>query len=130
MDCPACGAEMLAFAVPSAYRKYLPGDEPGAAVCTRCLALQPVANPPDGVPDLSAISDAIPDEPDAAVPLAIALGLLDSLALYRTEIGDLLAEVERAGVDPLLVLDRLSVDPDVDAAADLDRRRHQLEQLL
>lgn len=130
MDCLECGSETIAFAVGPEYREHLPGDEPGAALCTRCLSLQPVADPPEGTPGFDAVSPAVPDAPDAAVPLAIMLGLLSNLALYREEIAALLADVERAGVDPLLVLDRLADDPDVAAAADLRGRRRQLEQLL
>lgn len=130
MDCPACGASTVAFAVPPEYREYLPGEEDGAALCPRCLTLQPVADAPAAPPDLAAISDALPTDSDAAVPLALLLGLLENLALYRSEISELLGEVERAGVDPLLVLDRLAADPDVDAVADLAGRRRQLEQLL
>jgi len=130
MDCQACGAETVVFAVPRTYREYLPGEEPGAALCTHCLTLQPVADPPADPPDFGPVSDAIPESREAAVPLALLVGLLENLALYRTEVEDLLAAVERAGVDPLLVLDRLDRDPDVDAVADLGRRRHQLEQLL
>jgi hypothetical protein len=37
---------------------------------------------------------------------------------------------ERGGVDPLLVLDRLHAQGGVQPDFDLDRRRHQLEQLL
>ena len=130
MACPECGAETIAFAVPPEYRETLPGEAPGAALCTRCLTLQPVEDPPDGGPDLSAISEALPAAPQAAVPLALLLGLLSNLALYRAEISELLTEVERAGVDPLLLLDRLAADPGIDAAADLQGRRRQLEQLL
>lgn len=130
MDCPACGAPTVAFAVPPAYRESLPGEEDGAALCTRCLSLQPVADAPAAPPDLASISDALPDDPDAAVPLALLLGLLENLALYRSEISELLGEVERAGVDPLLVLDRLDADPEIDAVADLAGRSRQLEQLL
>lgn len=129
MDCRACGAATVAFALPPEYREFLAGDEPGAALCTRCLTLQPVAEPPDGPPDLASISDAVPSDEDAAVPLALLLGLLENLALYRTEIDELATAVERTGVDPLLVLDRLAADPAIDAAADLRGRRRQLEQL-
>lgn len=130
MDCPECGSEVTAFAVPAAYREFLPGDEPGVALCTRCLSLQPVADPPAGPPAFEDVSDAVPGDEEAAVPLAIMLGLLSNLALYREEISTLLADVERAGVDPLLVLDRLAADPEIDAAVDLRGRRRQLEQLL
>ena len=58
------------------------------------------------------------------------VGLLDSLATHRAEITDLFDAVERAGTDPFLAVDRLANDPGIDAAVDLRRRRHQLEQLL
>jgi hypothetical protein len=130
MDCLECGSETIAFAVPPAYREYLPGEEDGAALCTRCLTLQPVENPPAGTPSFGGVSDAIPDDEGAAIPLALMLGLLENLALNRSEISALLDDVERAGVDPLLVLDRLADDPAIDARADLRGRRRQLEQLL
>jgi hypothetical protein len=130
MDCPDCGAETIAFPVAADLRDALPGDEPGAALCTQCLALHPVTDPPAEIPDFQRVSDAFPRDPDAAVPVAILVGLLENLALYRTEIADLLARAERAGVDPLLVLDRLADDEDVRTDRDLRGRRRQLEQLL
>lgn len=130
MDCLECDSEAVAFGVPASYREFLPGDEPGAALCTRCLALRPAGDAREGAPNFDAVSDAVPDNPEAAVPLALMLGLLENLALYRAEISSLLADVECAGVDPLLVLDRLADDPDVEATADLRGRRRQLEQLL
>jgi len=130
MDCPACGAPTLAFPVPADRRAYLPGDEPGAAICTRCLTLHPVADPPASVPDLQEVSAAFPADDAAALPFALMLGLLENLALYREEIGELLATVEAAGTDPLLALDRLAHDEAIDAAVDLQGRRRQLEQLL
>jgi len=129
MDCPACDATAVAFAVPADLQAYLPGEDPAAALCTECLRLHPVADPPAGVPDFSPVSDAFPDG-EAAVPMAILVGLLDSLAQYRTETTALLERVERAGTDPFLTVDRLADDPTTDAAVDLRRRRHQLEQLL
>jgi hypothetical protein len=130
MDCPDCGHETLAFPVAPAVREYLPGDETGAALCRRCLSLHPTADPPASVPDFTAVSDAFPDDEDGAVSLALLLGLLSSLALYRSEISALLERVERAGTDPLLALDRLADDPSLDPAVDLRGRRRQLEQLL
>ena len=130
MDCPACGAPTVAFAVPDEYRSLLRGAEPGAALCTRCLRLHPATDPPEPAPDLAAVSDAFPGNAAAAVPLALLVGLLDSLATHRAEITDLLDAVERAGTDPFLTVDRLANDPGIDAAVDLRRRRHQLEQLL
>ncbi|WP_135364985.1 DUF6276 family protein [Halosimplex halophilum] len=130
MTCPDCGAPTLSFPVPERYREALPGEHAAAEVCTRCLALRPVADPPDEVPDFTAISDAVPSNDDAAVPFVLMVGLIPSLATNRSEISELLATVERAGTDPLLALDRLADDPTVDAAADLRGRRRQLEQLL
>jgi hypothetical protein len=130
MDCPDCGAATLAFPVPDAHRDMLPGDEPGAALCTRCLALHPVASPPAELPEFQRISDAFPTNPAAAVALALLVGLLDSLALYRSEASTLLTRVEREGVDPLLALDRLAADDDVEPGVDLVARRRHLEQLL
>ena len=132
MDCPDCGGGTLPFPVPEEYRSLLPGEEPGAALCRRCLSLHPDPDPdpPGEPPEFQRVSDALPANPDAAVPMALAVGLLDSLALYRSEIGDLLAAVERAGTDPLLVLDRLARDPELDPAVDFAGRRRQLEQLL
>lgn len=130
MDCPECGAEALSFPVESSLREYLPGDEPGAAICSRCLSLQPVRDPPEEVPDFTSISDALPSSSDAAVPMALLVGLLASLATYRQEISALLERVERAGVDPLLVVDRLADDPAIECETDLRTRRRQLAQLL
>lgn len=130
MDCPDCGAATVAFTVPEQYRDLLRGGDPGAALCTACLRLHPVTDPPDEDPDLTTVSDTFPDNAEAAVPLAILVGLLDSLATHRAEITELLGAVERAGTDPFLAVDRLADDPAIDAAADLRRRRHQLEQLL
>ncbi|MEF8975386.1 MAG: DUF6276 family protein [Halapricum sp.] len=130
MECPDCGEPVIEFAVPEAFRELLPGDEPGVGICTHCLALHPVAEPPPDDPDLQRISDAFPSNSEAAVPMALAVGLLDRIALYRSEIGTLFEHVERAGTDPMLVVDRLAGDPSIDSHADLDGRRRQLEQLL
>jgi hypothetical protein len=130
MDCPDCGAPTLSFPVPPAYEEYLPGAEAGAALCTRCLALHPDPDPPAEPPDFQAVSDAFPRNSEAAVPMALLVGLLANLALYRSEISELLGRVEAAGTDPLLVLDRLATDEGIDTDLDLSGRRRQLEQLL
>ena len=129
MDCPACGGPTIAYTVPAVYKPLLPGSEPGAATCTHCLALQPVEGPPDGDPDFQTISDAFPSTVEAALPMALALGLLSSLALYRSEISTLFEAVEEAGADPMLVVDRLASDANIDCHVDLGGRRRQLEQL-
>jgi len=150
MTCPECGSEQVAFRVPADLREYLPEETETAAICTVCLALDPgesaVEDPTtegsttgdsatefeDSAaesPEFDQISVAFPGG-DAGVVMALAVGLLDSLALYRSEISALLERVERAGTDPLLVLDRLETDPELDPHFDVDRRRTQAEQLL
>ncbi|WEL18756.1 Uncharacterized protein SVXHr_2612 [Halorhabdus sp. SVX81] len=130
MDCPECDAQMLSFAVPADLRDYLPGEQPGAAICPRCLELRPVADPPEELPDFRQIDDSFPAESEAAIPMALVVGLLSSLAIHRQEISALLEHVERAGADPLLVVDRLSIADGVETSVDLQGRRRQLEQLL
>jgi hypothetical protein len=128
MECQECSAATVSFAVPAEYSPYLPGEESAVALCSRCLAVQP-ATEPAADPDFERVSDSFPSG-DAAVPLALLLGLLENLALYRSEITELLGAVERAGTDPLLALDRLAADPDIETDLDLSGRRRQLEQLL
>ncbi|QSX00134.1 DUF6276 family protein [Haloterrigena alkaliphila] len=130
MACTACSASTVVFSVPEEYREYAPAESPAATCCTRCLNVGPEADAALEEPDFSRISDACPTDPDAAVPLALAIGRCSSLATNRAAIEALLEAVERAGTDPLLTLDRLVEDPDVEPAIDLERRRHQLEQLL
>jgi hypothetical protein len=63
--------------------------------------------------------------------MALAVGLLvDSLALNREAVGELLDRVGDGGADPWLVLERLELSPTVDPDADIERARRQLEQLL
>ena len=130
MDCADCGASTLAFPVPLEYRDLLPGEAPGAAVCTRCLTLRPVDDPPESRPDLTGLSDALPSNSEAALPFVLLVGLIPSLATNRSEISTLLEHVERAGTDPLLALDRLADDPAIETDTDLRGRRRHLEQLL
>ncbi|ARS90046.1 DUF6276 family protein [Natrarchaeobaculum aegyptiacum] len=139
-SCPECGtaASPIVFSVPSAARLHLEADT--AAFCPHCLHLRcsrdgareafADAVEDDAEPDFSRVSDGFPDHDEAAIPLALALGLCSSLATNRQAIDALLREVERAGTDPLLAIDRLLADPDVEPAIDLERRAHQLEQLL
>lgn len=129
MDCPDCGAPTVRFAVPPDLREYAPDGGDAAAICTDCLRVHPAAST-DSTPDFGAASDAFPSTPEAAVPMALLLGLLPSLALNRAAITELVGRVEAAGSDPLLVCDRLAADPELTPAAALERRRQQLEQLL
>ena len=130
MSCQSCGGETVAVSVPAELRTCLPGDTRDVAVCRDCLAMEPADEAPDQRPDLTVIDDAVPGNPDAAVPLLLLVGLLDSLALHRAEITVLLERVERAGTDPLLAVDRLADSYGDDAHVDLGARRRQLEQLL
>lgn len=130
MECPECSGETVPFPVPEEYRPLVPGEESGAALCQHCLSLHPNDNPPAKPPDFRSISTAFPGESEAAVPMALVVGLLSNLALHRSEIADLLEDIERAGTDPLLVLDRLAHDAALEPAVDLAGRRRQLEQLL
>ena len=126
MDCPDCGEKAIAFVVPDEYREFTPDDDEVLALCPTCLGLHPTADA-DPDPDFARVGEAFPSGA-AAIPMALALGLLDSLALHRSAIETLLERVERAGADPLLVLDRLAADPEVDARMDLDGRRRQVAQ--
>ncbi|SDK78109.1 DUF6276 family protein [Natronorubrum texcoconense] len=128
MTCSVCDSPTVAFAIPEPYREYAPERSSAAACCTRCLTVEP-AEGEGKDPDFTRVSDAFPTG-EAAVPLALALGLCSSLATNRAAIEDLFEAVERAGTDPLLVLDRLVDDPELEPEIDLERRRHQLEQLL
>ncbi|MCW8172013.1 DUF6276 family protein [Natrialba swarupiae] len=133
MACLECEAPTISFAVPAECREYTPEAASGVEFCTRCLTLEPVdssAGRSDDQVDFSRISDSFPAHPERAIPLALALGLCQSLATNRSAIESLLREVERAGTDPLLVMDRLGRDPSIEPAFDLERRTHQIEQLL
>ncbi|WP_290818435.1 DUF6276 family protein [Halovivax sp.] len=127
MDC-SCDVSSIAFPVPADLRECAPGTSEAAAICPRCLAVRP-ADGGEADPDFSTVSDAFPAG-EGGVALALALGLLESLALNRAEIETALEAAERAGADPLLAIDRLLADPNVEPAIDLDRRRVQLESML
>ena len=130
MDCQNCGATTVSFDVPESYADHVPGSEAAVALCTRCLEMEPAETEPAGEPNFDRISDAFPSDPDGAVAFGLLVGLLANLALYRAEITDLLGAVEESGSDPLLALDRLAADPEIETDLDLQGRRRQLEQLL
>jgi len=132
MHCPDCDVEIVTFSVPETYEECLPGGTDSTAavgLCPRCLSLEPVSSPPSKNPDFERLGESFPSNADAAVPMALLVGLLSNLALYRSEITTLLEAVERTGTDPLLVLDRLDRDPNIQSDIDLAGRRRQLEQL-
>jgi hypothetical protein len=130
MSCPSCGGETVVVPVAEELRQYLPGDAETVALCRACLAIEPTEETAVSVPDLTVLDDAMPSDAATAVPVVLLVGLLDSLALHRTEITALLERIERNGTDPLLVVDRLGASYGDDAHVDLAARRHQLEQLL
>lgn len=126
MTCSACGGRTVAFAVPAELRAHAPGAS--ATICTHCLRTHPT----DEAPADPAFDAIIPEFPsgDAGAALALALGLLDSLALRRAAIDDCCSYAERAGADVLLTLDRLVEADDVEPHVDISRRRHQLAEML
>ncbi|MDQ2050994.1 DUF6276 family protein [Natronolimnohabitans sp. A-GB9] len=130
MACSDCGSPTVVFSVPEEHREYAPESAAVATCCTRCLTVDAADDDTLEEPDFTRISDAFPADPDAAVALVLAIGLCSSLATNRDAIETLFEAVERAGTDPLLVLDRLIADPDLEPAIDLERRQHQIEQLL
>lgn len=130
MDCATCGSETLVVSSPD-LGAYLPGEPGVVAVCRTCLTVTPAeADARDDPESVAGLSNALPDDPDAALAMALVVTLCESLALYRAELEELVTRVERAGTDPLLALDYLDDDPDLALALDVERRRHQLVQLL
>ncbi|MEE6209710.1 DUF6276 family protein [Salarchaeum sp. III] len=129
MACSLCGGDQLPFPVPAVARDHLPDDRPGAALCTRCLAVEPVDDPPGEYPAFSASIPGFPDGEAGAI-VACLFALADSLALYRAEVSALAGEAERRGVDVLLLIDRLAATDGIEPYFDVSRRSRQLEQLL
>lgn len=129
MTCPECGEERLPFSVPSELREHLPGEPASVLLCPHCLQLDPVEEPETELTDFTTISDALPEGRDTAAAMALATALLSSLALHRQGIDALFDRVEAAGTDPLLVLDRLAADPDLEPNFDIESRRRKLLQL-
>jgi len=129
MDCSHCGASLVVFEVPVALRAHAPGESARAGLCSTCLRTEavPDAEPVDA--DFSRVSPAMPSG-EAGAALALALGLLGSLALNRAAVVECCAHAEAAGGDVLLALDRLVADEGVAPHVDLDRRRTQLADLL
>lgn len=128
MGC-SCSVDPVAFAVPDSLRECAPDGADAATICPTCLDVEPAPESSPTDPAFDRISDAFPDG-EGGVALALALGLLDSLALNRSEIETALEAAERAGADPLLAIDRLIAAPNVDPRIDLERRRDKVESLL
>lgn len=130
MPCQRCDADTVAFPVPSELRAHLPDDRPGAELCTRCLAVAPVDDPPAEYPDFRDVSDAFPVNDEAGVALACLLALLESLVLYRAEIEAVATYAETRGADVLVFLERVAADDGLAPHFDVERRARQLEQFI
>jgi len=128
MPCPACGGDLVAFAVPADLREHAPESSAHATLCSRCLRVHPADEGPAN-PTFDAVHESFPSG-EAGAAFALALGLLDSLALRRDAIDDCCAYAERAGADVLLTLDRLADADGLDPHFDIERRRHQLAEML
>lgn len=140
-DDPGADAEPVRFAVPEDLRAYAPDGAAVAAVDPRTLAVAAVA-PTDATADGPTPDGASLDDPPfdrvhpafptgrAGVATALLLRSLESLALRREAAVALVDAAEAAGGDPLLALDRLADDPDLDPVVDLARRRRQLAEFL
>ncbi|WP_257301006.1 DUF6276 family protein [Haloarchaeobius sp. FL176] len=129
MQCSNCRSDTVAFAVPDDVSEYAPGNGSAAAICTSCLNVFAVESPDEDA-DLSEVSEAFEVDEEAAVEMALVVGLLSSLALNRSKIETLLEHVEDRGVDPMLVLEELQADASLQPAVAIGRRRSQLEQLM
>jgi hypothetical protein len=129
VSCPTCDAPTVAFRVPDALAEHAP-DGRAAAICTDCLRLAP-ADPDDADPE-STFDRLLADFPagEGGAALALAVGLLDALALNRAAVVDCCEYAEAAGVDVLLTLDRLDAAGRVEPHYDLSRRRSQLADFL
>lgn len=125
-----CDAPTVTFAVPPNLREYAPEGAAALAIDARTLALSPVDPEAASVEsdlDFSPLVGGFP-RGRAGVAMALLLGKLDSIALNRPAIEALLDEVEAAGGDPYLTLERLA-ESDADPPFDVGRRREQIESL-
>jgi hypothetical protein len=129
VPCPTCDAPTVAFRVPDALAAHAP-DGPAAAVCTACLRLAS-ADPDDADPGPT-FDRLLADFPagEGGAALALAVGMLGSLALNRAAVVDCCEFAEAAGVDVLLALDRLDAAGRIEPHYDLSRRRAQLADFL
>lgn len=128
MPCQACGNDVVSFTVPPPLRSHAPESGEWAAICVSCLRTHAADCAPP-TPAFEAVHPAFPDGEGGAA-LALALGLLDSLALRRADIDDCCSYAERAGADVLLTLNRLATADGFDPHFDADRRRTQLAEML
>ena len=129
VSCPRCEAPTVAFAVPVALREYVDGAS-AASICIDCLLLEPLDDTVEPVVPEHAEFDPLPfSDGEGGAATALAVGLLDSLALNRSAIEACLEHAEREGADVFLALDRLA-ESDVNPSFDPAKRKAQLENLL
>ncbi|WP_259370346.1 DUF6276 family protein [Salinarchaeum laminariae] len=126
MPCSLCEAAMVDYAVPGSLQQFAPDET--VTVCTNCLTIESDAGD-STAEDLDAISEELPAG-DAGVGVVLLVDLLDALATNRSEIEELVDQLEDEGSDPMLALDRLAEDPGLDPAVDIQRRSTQLQQLV
>lgn len=134
MSCPHCDGDLVAFDVPDDLREYAESDR--MTICSRCLRTAPVEEREDAHGDepaqnaaeveFSTVHEDFPDGP-GGVAFALAVGKLDSLALNRAVIEELLAAAEHAGVDVWLAFDRLATAGALEPHFDVERRTTQLQ---
>lgn len=120
----------MVAAVPEPVRAHVPEHAERVAICSTCLSVSPTDEAVPDSSDLTAISDAMPVNREAAVGVVVLVTLLESLAHNRAAIESVIDWLESRGVDVFLVLDRLAADPGLEPTADLDRRLPQVEQFL
>lgn len=125
--CSVCDEPLARARAPTDLREYV-ADASGVGVCPVCLRAESVDDPPES-DEFDAVADYFP-RGDGGVAVALALGMLDSLALNRPAVQTLVERAEREGVDVLLTLDRLAGDDSLDPHFDVERRRAQVEQFL
>lgn len=134
MYCSYCDSPLVLFEVPEAYGEYAPEEAPVATICSRCLCVTGLEESDQVAvadsPDFTVVSEAFPTRTKPAAGIALVLGLCASLARNRNDLEALLADLERTGTDPLLLLERVCHDATVEPEIDLERRLHQVEQLL
>lgn len=130
MQCSECRGDVTAFTVPSELSEYAPGE--AASICTQCLTV--AAASPENAQAASEVrfEDIVESFPNGVdgVRMALAVGLLSSLALNRSQIETLVEELAAEGVDAMLVLEDLESDASLQPRVAIGRRRHQLEQLM
>lgn len=125
--CSICDESLVRARVPTDLREYV-DDAPSVGLCPVCLRTTAVADAPES-DEFDAVADYFP-RGDGGVAVALALGMLDSLALNRPAVQSLVERAEREGADILLTLDRLAGDDSLDPHFDVERRRAQIEQFL